>query len=67
MQGWEMIYASVHPHKVEIVMDVLKEQDIKTVKLDKRDSSYTMIGEIEVYCMEEDAILAKIIIDQNQL
>ena len=67
MTGWELIYTSTLPHQVEIVLEVLKDQDIEAVKLDKRDSSYTMLGEIEVYTKKEDAILAKIIIEQNQL
>ncbi len=67
MTGWELIYTSTLPHQVEIVLEVLKDQDIEAVKLDKRDSSYTMIGEIEVYAKKEDAILAKIIIEQNKL
>ena len=67
MTGWELIYTSTLPHQVEIVLEVLKDQDIEAVKLDNRDSSYTMIGEIEVYAKKEDAILAKIIIEQNQL
>ena len=67
MTDWELIYTSTLPHRVEIVLEVLKDQDIEAVKLDKRDSSYTMLGEIEVYTKKEDAILAKIIIEQNQL
>ncbi len=67
MNDWELVYTSALPHRVEIVLEVLKDQDIEAVKLDKRDSSYTMLGEIEVYTKKEDAILAKIIIDQNQL
>ncbi len=67
MNDWELVYTSTLPHRVEIVLEVLKDQDIEAVKLDKRDSSYTMLGEIEVYTKKEDAILAKIIIEQNQL
>jgi len=67
MNDWELVYTSTLPHRVEIVLEVLKDQDIEAVKLDKRDSSYTMLGEMEVYTKKEDAILAKIIIEQNQL
>ncbi|MBK8586531.1 MAG: DUF2007 domain-containing protein [Bacteroidetes bacterium] len=67
MNDWELVYTSTLPHRIEIVIEVLKDQDIEAVKLDKRDSSYTMLGEIEVYTKKEDAILAKIIIEQNQL
>ncbi|HQV99258.1 MAG TPA: DUF2007 domain-containing protein, partial [Bacteroidia bacterium] len=64
MNDWELVYTSTLPHRVEIVLEVLKDQDIEAVKLDKRDSSYTMLGEMEVYTKKEDAILAKIIIEQ---
>ena len=67
MNDWKLVYTSTLPHRIEIVIEVLKDQDIEAVKLDKRDSSYTMLGEIEVYTKKEDAILAKIIIEQNQL
>ncbi len=67
MNDWDLVYTSTLPHRIEIVIEVLKDQDIEAVKLDKRDSSYTMLGEIEVYTKKEDAILAKIIIEQNQL
>ena len=54
-------------HKIEIVRAVLNDQDIKSVVVDKRDSSYFMVGDIEIYVSNEDAILAKIIIEQNEL
>lgn len=68
MPDWELIYSSDLPHRIEIVLQVLKDQDIDAVKMDKRDSSLIVMGTtIEVYAKKEDAILAKIIIEQNQL
>ncbi len=54
-------------HKIEIVRSVLNDNNIKSVVIDKRDSSYIMVGDVEVYVSHEDAILAKIIIEQNDL
>ena len=64
---WQCIYFSNQLHKIEIVRSVLNDHEIKSVVVDKRDSSYFMVGDIEVYVPNEDAILAKIIIDQNEL
>ncbi len=65
--GWKCIYFSNQLHKIEIVRSVLNDNDIKSVVIDKRDSSYVMVGDIEVYVSSEDVILAKIIIEQNDL
>jgi hypothetical protein len=66
-KGWQCVYTDTQLYKVEIVQAVLKDNDIESVVVDKRDSNYTMIGEIEIYVPNTDAILAKIIIDQNSL
>ncbi len=65
--NWQCIYFSNQLHKIEIVRAVLEDHDIKSVAVDKRDSSYISVGDIEVYVPNEDAILAKIIIEQNDL
>jgi len=65
--NWQCIYFSNQMHKIEIVRAVLEDHDIKSVTVDKRDSSYISVGDIEVYVPNEDAILAKIIIEQNDL
>lgn len=66
-QEWKCIYFSNQMHKIEIVRSVLNDNNIKSVVIDKRDSSYIMVGDVEVYVSHEDAILAKIIIEQNDL
>jgi hypothetical protein len=64
---WALVYTGNLPHRVDIVIDVLKDQDIDARQIDRRDSSYPMLGEIEVYVKQENAILAKVIIEQHQL
>jgi hypothetical protein len=66
-RGWKRIYYSNQMHSVEIVRAVLEDHDIQSMVVDKRDSSYISIGDIEVFVPDEDAILAKIIIEQNAL
>ena len=65
--NWQCVYFSNQQHKIEIVRSVLNDSEIKSVVIDKRDSSNIIVGYIEVFVPNEDAILAKIIIDQNEL
>ncbi len=64
---WKSIYISNKMHMVEIVKAVLADNDIQSVVVDKRDSSYISIGDIEVYVSEENVILAQVLIEQNSL
>lgn len=54
-------------HLVEIVKAVLADNEIPSVVIDKRDSAYISLGDIEVYVAGENSILARVIIEQNQL
>lgn len=54
-------------HLAEIVQAVLRDEGIESVAVDKRDSSYVTIGEVELYVPGENAILARSIIEQHQL
>lgn len=64
---WVAVYTSRQQHEVEIIKSILEDHDIQSVTIDKRDSIYVTVGEIEVFVKEQDAILAKIIIDQAAL
>jgi putative signal transducing protein len=65
-KGWERIYFTDKPHIVSIVRSLLKENDIESVEVNKKDSSYAF-GDIEIFVKEEDAIFAKILIQQKHL
>lgn len=65
--GWQRIYSGTQMHLIEIVKAVLADNQIESVAVDKRDSSYISIGEIDLFVREEDAVLARVIIEQNKL
>jgi hypothetical protein len=52
---------------VEIAKAILNDSGIESVEINKRDSNYITIGEIELYVKSEEAPLASIIIKQNNL
>jgi hypothetical protein len=64
---WQCVYTTNQPHRIEIAKAILKENAIEAVTVDKRDSSYITVGEIELYVKREDVILAQIIINRHNL
>jgi len=65
--GWQLIYYSDKQHLVQIVKAVLADNGIESFELNKKDSSYISVGEIELYVKAEEVSLARIIIEQNKL
>lgn len=46
------LFSTENPNKAEIIKQMLEENDINVVLLNKQDSSYNMFGSIEVYVEE---------------
>ena len=65
-KNWINIFSSANPIEVEIIKQMLTENDIVAVVLNKQDSSYNMFGEIDLYVTEnEQAIALQLIHKQN--
>lgn len=64
---WIKVYVSTEPQRVEIVKAILEDNHISTHQVDRKDSTYPFMGEIEVYVQQRDAILARVIIENHQL
>ena len=64
---WICIYASIYQHKVEIVKAVLEDNSITSVIMNKQDSAYTSIGEIELYVNTDNEVLSRFLISENSL
>jgi len=43
---------------------LLEEEEITSVVINKKDSAYVLIGEVELYVKPEDVIRAKMIAEQ---
>ncbi len=64
--NWRKVYSNTYQHKVEIVQAVLKDNDIESVIMNKKDSAY-LFGEIELYVQTDNVIKAKQIIEKETL
>jgi len=60
---WKKVFATQKPIEAEIVSGSLETEGIKVVKFNKRDSSYTMFGDIELYVPEDEYELAMKLIE----
>jgi len=49
MQGWFMLYSTKNYLEANIIKGKLEENNIRTVILNKQDTNYVSIGEIELY------------------
>jgi len=62
-KNWDKIFVSINPDLVDLFIQLLKEQNIKSVAINKKDSSYTIFGNIELYVKDTDMEKSKKIID----
>jgi hypothetical protein len=61
------IYTTSNPINAEIIQQMLKENDIESVTLNKRDSSYQAFGVIEIYCHTDQVVSALQLIKNNSI
>ena len=64
---WQRVYSATEPYKIEIIKALLEEQDIPSFEVNKKDSAYIAIGEIELYVRKEDQTMAELIINHQNL
>ena len=62
-RNWTKIFVSTDPNLVDLFIQLLEEQNIKSVAINKKDSSYTIFGNIELYVKDTDMEKSKEIID----
>ena len=58
MENWICVYSTNQVYKAEAVRDFLSKENIEAVVVDKKDSSYTVFGEVELYVQPEDENMA---------
>lgn len=67
MNDWVCVFTTDQAHRAELIRMVLEDKDIEAVVVNKKDSAYITIGFVEVYVPSKDVILAKHIIQSEEL
>ena len=64
--SWTAVFTSLQPHEIEIVKNILDDNGIKYVVIDKRDSMYGSVVSpgIEVHIQNDDFIKGKKLISE---
>ncbi len=60
------ILSTTNPNEAEITKQMLEENNINVVLLNKQDSSYQMFGVIELFVTEEQLEIAKSLLKKNE-
>lgn len=58
-KDWVMIFSTDQPYQAELAKQILEENRITPVVMNKRDSSYNTFGEFEVYVARKDVVRGK--------
>jgi hypothetical protein len=61
---WIKVYETTNSIEAKIILDMLLENEVYAVELNKRDSSYNVFGVIEIYCKPDQLVSAKHLIAQ---
>ena len=62
-KNWVKIYESNDEVKIEMARQILEDNNIDSVILNKKDRSYGF-GEFELYCMRDYVLRAKLLIKE---
>lgn len=62
---WIKIFSSNNPIQIEIIKQMLEENNLFSVILNRQDSSYNMFGTIDLHILEEEQAKALELLKQN--
>ena len=62
-KDWALVYSTGQIYQAEMVKDILEDNAMEVVLLNKQDSFY-LFGDIEIYVRPEDIIRAKFLIKE---
>ncbi len=66
-KGWTLVYTVDKSYKAQLVMEILEEDEITAVIINKRDTSYPSFGEFEVYVKDPDSVKAQEILQKSKI
>ena len=58
MENWKCVYTTDQVYKANAVKELLAEENIEAVVMNRKDSAYTVFGNVELYVPPEDENLA---------
>lgn len=66
-EGWVLIFSTTEEYQARIADDVLKQNGIESLIVNKPDSSFPSTGQAELYTLPEKAERAREILKENDI
>ena len=67
MKDWKMIYTNSNLSTAAMVAGLLNEKEVPAKLLNRKDSAYVFLGEVEVYVPEDFVAIAEEILTTIEL
>lgn len=64
MENWKCVYSTEKAYEADLVIDMLKRNDINAVILNEKDSSFVFVGDIDIFVSEKDEAKASKLIKE---
>ena len=64
-QDWQVVFTTDKEYQAEMIKALLEDNEIDAFIMNKKDSFYVTIGDIEILVKRDDLIKAKWIINNN--
>lgn len=60
---WITVYTTTTEYIAQMIQDILSDHNIEVIVMNKKDSSYVVIGEIEIHVRKDNEHTAKQLIN----
>ena len=64
---WTLVYTVNKSYQAELCLELLEENEITGVVINKRDTSYTSFGEYEIYVPEDSSEKARELLVKSEI
>lgn len=54
MEGWKRVFSTDKAYDANLIMDMLIKNDIHAVSINEKDSSFVVLGDIDIFVNDKD-------------
>lgn len=66
-KDWTLIYTVKKAYQADLCLELLKEENITGVVINKKDSSFISTGEYEIYVSDKDAEKSRTLLQKSKI
>ena len=66
-KDWVIVYTVDKSYKTQLALEILNEQSIQGVVIDKKDSAYLSFGDFEIYVNKKYETIARELLQKSNI